>query len=199
MKRINKKLPVFSGRVFLDGADTQTRRDMMWHSVRLWLKVVLGFLFSITLLISSLTYALFGAKEKDTVELIITEATGVQKTVVLFAGKFQPLIIHNVFWLSLVVIGFLLIFLYFIDHSFKAFLAPGIICVIIFIVISLMVSVAQSFIFDYTAEYGDLFIDTSFSKLRLASFVILALGAALIGTSYWSEWKKNKQNRSKVF
>ncbi len=158
----------------------------MWHSARLWLKVIIGFLFSINLLLTSLTYALFGATEKDTVELIVTEATGAENIVVLFAGKFQPLIIHNVFWLSLALIGFFLIFLYFIDHSFKVFLAPGVLCLIMFLFLNLILFVTQSFIFAFTEGAADLFVTTSFSKVRLASWLVFTLGALLIGTSYWA-------------
>lgn len=157
----------------------------MWAGARLWLKVVLGFLFSITIILSCLTFALFGVTESDRVDIIVTEATGVGNRVVVFSGQLQPFIIHNAFWLSLAALGFFLIFLYFIDHSFRVFLAPGVLCLVLFVFINLTLVIVQNYIFAYTESYAAVYVMSSLARIKQAGFVVLALGVLLIGVSYW--------------
>jgi hypothetical protein len=162
----------------------------MWSGIRTWLKVVIGFLYSITTILSSLTYALFGAKEKDMVEIIVTEATGIGNRVVIFSGRFEPMIIHNVFWLSLAAVGFFLIFLYFIDHSFRVFLGPGVLSMAIFIFLNLILWLTRGTLLAYAGGYAAVFVLESLAKIRQASFAVFALGLFLIGLSYWGSRRK---------
>lgn len=157
----------------------------MWSGIRLWLKVILGFLLSITLILGCFTFAMFGVKAHDTVELIVTEATGMRSEVVVFSALMQPPVIHNVFWLCLAAIGFFLIFLYFIDHNYRVFLAPGVLCLAITLFLNLILAIISGFIFDYTGATAGLFIVAFFERIRQAAWMVLGLGALLIAVSYW--------------
>ena len=156
----------------------------MWSGIKTWIKVVLGFLFSITIILTSLTYSLFGVQEKDMIEVIVTEATGTANKVTVFSGQFQPMVIHNVFWLSLAAVGFFLIFLYFIDHNFRVFLGPGVLSLAIFIFLNLALWITGGTILDYAGESAALFVLDSLAKIRQAGFAVLALGLVLIGLSH---------------
>jgi hypothetical protein len=157
----------------------------MWASIRLWLKVIIGFMFSVTLIMASLTYAIFGARSTDTIELIVTQATGIRTQIVVFSAILQPLVIHNVFWLCLAGLGFFLIFLYFIDHSYKVFLAPGVLCLVIAVFLNLVLFIMAGFIFDFTGSDAAIFVVTFFQRLRMATLFASILGVLLIVTYYW--------------
>lgn len=156
----------------------------MWSGIKTWIKVVIGFLFSITIILTSLTYSLFGVKERDMIEVIVTEATGTANKVTVFSGHFQPMVIHNVFWLSLAAVGFFLIFLYFIDHSFRVFLGPGVLSLAIFIFLNLVLWITRGTILAYAGESAAMFVLESLAKIRQAGFAVLALGLVLIGLSH---------------
>ncbi len=162
----------------------------MWSGIKTWLKVVIGFLFSITIILSSLTYSLFGAKEKDMIEVIVTEATGVANRVVIFSGQFQPMVIHNVFWLSLAAVGFFLIFLYFIDHNYRVFLGPGVLSLAIFIFLNLALWITRGTLLAYAGESAAVFVLESLAKIRQAGFAVFALGLFLIALSYLGSLRK---------
>ncbi|MEW5785452.1 MAG: hypothetical protein AB1767_10335 [Bacillota bacterium] len=156
----------------------------MWTGARIWLKVILGFMFSMTTILTCLTFAFFGARTNDTVELIVTEATGMQNRVTVFSAQMQPLVIHNVFWLCLAALGFFLIFLYFIDHSFRVYLAPGVLCLVITLFLNIMLLIAQGILIDYTGGGAALFVMASITRVRQASLLVLVFGAFLIGLAH---------------
>jgi hypothetical protein len=165
------------------------------HSIRVAAKIVIGFLFSINVLLSFLTISLFGVRAEDTVRLVVTEATGLQRSMVVFYADLQPLVIHNVFWLTLASFGFLLIFLYFIDHSFKGFISPGILAVVITLFLVFMLAASRNQIFHFTGPATDLYIQTAIDRFRQAAFGMIAFGLVLIGMAQWGDrlFKKNKK------
>lgn len=157
------------------------------HSIRVSIKIIISFLFSITVLLSFITISLFGVKAQDTVRLIVTEATGLEREMVVFYADLQPLMIHNVFWLCLAGFGFMLIFLYFIDHSFKGFLAPGVLSLAITIVLVVVVAASYENILQYIGPSTDLYIETAVDRFRQAAFAAVAFGIALIALSRWGD------------
>jgi len=158
---------------------------VLWFGVKTWLKVVINFLFSVTLFFSALIYALFSIKKKDIVEIYVTEANGGGERMIIFSGEFQPLIIHNIFWLTVAVIGFLLIFLYFLEHNFRVFLGPGVLSLAIFIFLKAFLWVVGEPLLAYAGDYAALIIQDSLARARQASIVLLLLGFALIWLSHW--------------
>ena len=159
----------------------------MWHNVRIWLKVILGFMFSITILLTFFTYSLFGVQAEDAVKVIVTEATGLERDVTVFSATLQPMVIHNVFWLCMAGLGFILIFLYFIDHSFKAFFAPGVLTLIIttFVIIVLLISLEN--IFSLAGAYGEIYLDTAVARFQQIVTGMIVFGLFVVGLSYWGD------------
>ncbi|MGM0687994.1 MAG: hypothetical protein ACQESO_00245 [Bacillota bacterium] len=165
------------------------------HSLRVSAKIIIGFLFSITILLTFFTLSLFGVQADDGVRLIITEATGLQRDMIVFQANLQPMVIHNVFWLCLASFGFMLIFLYFIDHNFKVFLPPGLLCLIFTIVLVVMVAVSRDSIINFTGPSTDLYLQTALDRFRQAAIGMTIFGILLTAVALWGDQflKKSKQ------
>lgn len=146
------------------------------HSLKASVKTIISFLFSLNVLLTFLTLSLFGVEASDTVRLIVTEATGLQRDMVIFNADLSPMIIHNVFWLCLASFGFMLIFLYFIDHKFKVFLGPGVLTLAITFLMVIVLAFAAENIVRFVGPAMDLYIQTAFDRFKYA-----ALGMAIFG------------------
>ncbi len=165
------------------------------HSLKVAVKIIIGFLFSITILVSFLTTSLFGVKASDTVRLIVTEATGLRRDMVIFHADLQPLVIHNIFWVCLASIGFMLIFLYFIDHSFKALMGPGILCIVITVFLAAALAVFHDNIYNYVGAVSTVYVQTAVDRFTRTAYGVVALGLLLVAASLWGDrfFKKAKQ------
>ncbi len=159
----------------------------MRQGIRNWLKVVIGFVYSITIIITFLTFSLFGIKAEDTVRVIVTEATPPYTEVQLLTVNLQPMVIHNVFWLSLAGLGFLMIFLYFVDQRFKVFLAPGLITLIMTVFIGALMLAFLENIFADVKPYQELYLETAMNRFYQATAGMTFLGALLILLSYYGD------------
>ena len=157
------------------------------HSFKVAVKIIIGFLFSITILIGFLTTSLFGVKASDTVRLIVTEATGLRRDMVVFHADLQPLVIHNVFWVCLASIGFMLIFLYFIDHSFKALMGPGILCIVITLFLVATLAVFHDNIYNYIGSVTEVYVKTAVERFANTAIGVVALGLLLVAASLWGD------------
>jgi len=156
------------------------------HNLRVSAKIIIGFLFTIVVILYFLTISLFGVKAEDAVRVIVTEATGLQRDLVVFSADLQPMVIHNVFWVCLASLGFMLIFLYFIDHSFKGFLAPGILSLAMTIFLAALVAASQDHIIKFTGDVSDLYIQTALDRFRQGAFGMTGFGIVLIAVSLHS-------------
>ncbi len=159
----------------------------MRQGIRNWLKVVIGFIYSITIIITFLTFSLFGVKAEDTVRVIVTEATPPYTEVQLLTVNLQPMVIHNVFWLSLAGLGFLIIFLYFIDHRFKVFLAPGLITLIMTVFVGALMLAFLDNIFADVQPYQELYLETAMNRFYQVTAGMTILGVLLILLSYYGD------------
>lgn len=165
------------------------------HNLRVSVKIIIGFLFSITIILTFLTLSLFGVQADDGVRLIITEATGLQRDMVVFQANLQPMVIHNVFWLCLAGFGFMLIFLYFIDHKFKVFLPPGLLCLIFTLVLVVMVATSRDSILYFTGPTTDLYLQTALYRFRQAAIGMTVFGLLLTAVALKGDqlFKKNSK------
>ncbi len=165
------------------------------HSLKVAVKIIIGFMFSMTILIGFLTTSLFGVKASDTVRLIVTEATGLRRDMVIFHADLQPLVIHNVFWVCLASIGFMLIFLYFIDHSFKALMGPGVLCIAITLFLAATMSVLHDNIYEYIGPVTEVYVKTAVDRFTNTAVGVITLGLLLVAASLWGDrlFKKARQ------
>ncbi len=157
------------------------------HSLKVSVKIVISFLFSLVVLLTYLTVSLFGVQARDTVRLIVTEATGLQREMVVFNANLQPLVIHNVFWLCIASFGFMVIFLYFIDHKFRNFLGPGVLCLVITLLLVVMVSISAEHIMRYVGPSTDIYIETAFTRFWEGAAGMTIFGIVLIALALWGD------------
>ncbi|MDW7740359.1 MAG: hypothetical protein SCJ97_09960 [Bacillota bacterium] len=164
------------------------------HSLKVAVKIIIGFLFSLTVLLTFLTLSLFGVKAEDTIRLIVTEATGLRRDMVVFYADLQPMVIHNVFWLCLASLGFMLIVLYFIDHSFSGFMGPGVLCLAITAFLTFILIASLDNILLFTGVVSQLYIQTALDRFREAAIGIASFGILLVALSIWGDriFKKKK-------
>lgn len=168
------------------------------HNLRVAVKIIIGFLFSITVLLAFLTISLFGVKAEDTVHVIVTEATGLHRDMLVFHAELQPMVIHNVFWLCLAGFGFMLIVLYFIDHKFKSFMGPGVLCIVITAFLAVLVSASIDHIFSYTGAVTEVYIKTALARFREGAIGMAIFGVLLVAVALWGDdlLKKVKERAS---
>jgi len=146
------------------------------HSLKVSVKIIISFLFSLNVLLTFLMLSLFGVEAQDTVRLIVTEATGLERDMIIFNAELNPMVIHNVFWLCLASFGFMLIFLYFIDHKFKVFLGPGVLTLAITVLLVIIFISSAESILRFVGPSMDLYIQTAFNRFRDA-----AIGMSIFG------------------
>lgn len=166
------------------------------HSLRVASKIVIGFLFSINTLLAFLTISLFGVKAEDSVRIIVTEATGLRRDMVVFYADLQPLVIHNVFWLCLASFGFMLIFLYFIDHSFRGFLGPGVLCLVITASLAFIVSASLPHVYQYTGVIAELYIKSALLRFNSGAYGMALFGIVLIALAQWGDRLFKKERKA---
>jgi hypothetical protein len=157
------------------------------HSLKVAIKIIINFLFSITIIISFITTSLFGLKASDTVRLIVTEATGLRRDMLVFQADLQPLVLHNIFWVCLASLGFMLIFLFFIDHSFKSLMTPGVLSVAITIFLVLILIIFQDNIYNYIGPITQIYIKTAIDRFSRTAVGVVALGLLLLAASLWGD------------
>ncbi|HSW35275.1 MAG TPA: hypothetical protein VLH18_01590 [Candidatus Limnocylindrales bacterium] len=159
----------------------------MWHNLRISMKVTIAFLFSIVVLFTLAAFSLSGVLAEDTVQVIVTEATGLQREATVFYATLQPAAIRSFRYFSLAGLGFLLILLYFVDHSYRVFLAPGVLCLVITVFVGLAVFMSTDYIFAYAGQYGEMFLYNAMARLRQISFAMLVIGVVLIAVSSFGD------------
>ncbi|MGM0651237.1 MAG: hypothetical protein ACQES4_00405 [Bacillota bacterium] len=150
------------------------------HSLKVSVKTIISLLFSLNVLLTFLTLSLFGVEASDTVRLIVTEATGLQRDMVILNVDLRPMVIHNVFWLCLASFGFMLIFLFFIDHKFRVFLGPGVLALAITIFMVIVFVFSAEDIVRFVGHSMDLYIQTALNRFRDAAIGMAIFGIILI-------------------
>jgi len=165
------------------------------HSLKVAVKIIIGFLFSITIMASLITSSLFGIKASDTVRLIVTEATGLRRDMLVFQADLQPLVLHNIFWVCLASLGFMLIFLYFIDHSFNSLMAPGVLSIAITLFLVLILVLFQDHIYNYIGPVTQVYIKTAIDRFSQTAIGVISLGLILLAASLWGDQLFRKVKR----
>lgn len=156
----------------------------MFKTVKIWLRIIIGFMFAVCVLIGITSYALLGTVATDSLEIIITEATGTQTQEVIFLASLQPLNIQIALFFSIAGMALCLIFLYFLEHNFKVFVAPGVISIISVLFLRGLLSFIANFIpTDISRSVFD-YIHLSIVRGSHASLVAVGIGLLLLVVSY---------------
>jgi len=167
----------------------------LYKVAKIWLKMILGFILSVTVMVLIVSYALSGTIATDTLEIVITEATGLQHQEVMFSTDLQPLVIVNIFWFSILVLGFCVIFLYFLDMSLKSLLAPGFLALLSVGFLQIILGVFRSFIPPEEEIAATGYVFQSLGRADQASLVVALVGIALMLFSYFGHQKLERPRK----
>lgn len=107
----------------------------MHRDIKLVLIVFLNFIYSICLLGISVFYSLTGIVAKDNINIIVTEATGLQRQETMLSANLLPSELHVLFWLSIAGAAFCLIFVFLLTHNFHSFFGPAALSIIVFFLV----------------------------------------------------------------
>ncbi len=118
----------------------------MHRDIKLIILMLMNFAYTVSLLGVVFFYSLMGTVAKDRVNLIITEATGLQRQETILSANLMPVVLQNLFWLSLAGAIFCLICIFFMRHTFHSFWAPASLSIIAFFMILSLRSAFYSFL-----------------------------------------------------
>ena len=157
---------------------------IMLKTVKIWLRIIIGFMFAVCVLIGITSYALLGTVATDSLEIIITEATGMQTQEVIFLANLQPLNIQIALFFSIGGMALCLIFLYFLEHNFKVFVAPGVISIISVLFLRGILGFIANFIPTDISRDVYNYIQLSIVRGSHASLFAIGIGLLLLVVSY---------------
>ncbi len=156
----------------------------MLQTVKIWLRIIIGFVFAVCVLVSITAYALTGTVATDSLEIIITEATARQNAEVIFIAHLQPLNIQIALFFAIFGMALCLIFLYFLEHHLGVFVAPGVISVFSVILFQILLKFITDFIpADVSADLSS-YINQCIARANFASFLAAAIGLFLVVASF---------------
>ncbi len=118
----------------------------MHRDIKLIILMILNFAYSVSVAGVVFFYSLMGTVATDRVNIIITEATGIQRQETILSANLMPMVLQNLFWLSLAGSIFCLICIFLLRHSFHSFWAPASLSVLVFFVILSLRSAFFSFL-----------------------------------------------------
>jgi len=118
----------------------------MHRDIKLIILMILNFAYTGSMVGVVFFYSLMGTVAKDRVKIIITEATGLQRQETILTANLMPMVLQNLFWLSLAGVIFCLICIFMMRHTFHSFWAPASLSIIVFFMMLSMRSVIYSFL-----------------------------------------------------
>jgi hypothetical protein len=129
-----------------------------------------------------------GIVAKDSISLLITEATGLQRQETMLTANLLPPELRNFFWLSLAAALFCLIFIYLLLHTFHSFWGAAALSIIVFLFLLPIRGMIMSFIpFGADQLTATPYILNVFSRWQQANIGVLIFGLLLFCTSYWGD------------
>ena len=117
----------------------------MHRDIKLIILMIMNFAYTASMVGVVFFYSLMGTVARDRVNIIITEATGLQRQETIFTANLMPVVLQNLFWLSLAGAIFCLIVIFYMRHTFHSFWAPATLSIIVFFMLLSARSVFYSF------------------------------------------------------
>ena len=162
--------------------------------IRVWMKMIVDFIFSISVITAIIAYALLGTITSEKLKIIFTESAVSEGNLnILFQGSLPEFVIRNFLWYSLFIIVFCLIILVFMEPKLKVFLFPGSLCFLsAFFVQAALISL-NSFISPDSAAATSPFVSQFLKQANLASLVAGGTGMILLIISCLSIYQNRKE------
>ncbi len=166
--------------------------------IKVWVKMLIDFIFSVAVIGAIISYALLGTLDPKGVTLKLLEYTGQSgEGQLLVEGVIPIYLVSNLLWFSLFVFGFCLILLFFIEPKLKVFLFPGTLCFLSVFFIQVAMFIINSFISPETPEITVKFASLFFEQINRASLVTGITGMILLILSCFNLYQIQKNTGKK--
>jgi len=157
----------------------------LFNIAKLWLKIILGFTFSVFVMVLIVSYGFIGTVEPDTLEIVVTEATGLEQEEAMISANLNPYVIQNTLWLAVSILGFCLVFLYFLDMSLRSFLAPGFLSIVTVVFLQIISHIVQGYIPPEALATGHVF--STLERVNQISWIMVVVGIILMLISVFGQ------------
>ncbi|RQD75341.1 MAG: hypothetical protein D5R97_06260 [Candidatus Syntrophonatronum acetioxidans] len=152
----------------------------MLQDIKIVLSMVLNFIYSLSILGIVTFYSLMGTVAMDRLCIIITEATGFPREEKMFSAVLSPIVIQNLFWLSIAGGGFCLLFIYLLHKNFVIFWGPATLSLMLFV----LLLITRIMIINFLPADLDLVPTTPYilnvlDRFHIANISVLVLGIIL--------------------
>lgn len=150
------------------------------EKAKLFLKILLAVAFAVALITTVITTFLVGVVTSETLEAIITGATGHPPEIALLLANIEANIVKNVFWVSLSAIGFCLIALYYLYGNFQIFLPVSILALVSFILVQIILAILPKYMsLGLSSSVGPALMH-GLEVTQFANYMVLIFGVALL-------------------
>lgn len=156
----------------------------MHRDIKLIILMILNFAYTISLFGAVFFYSLMGTVAKDKVNIIITEATGLQRQETILTANLMPVVVQNLFWLSLAGAIFCLICIFFMRHTFHSFWAPASLSIISFFVMLSTRSAIYTFLPASTEGAAIQYMMSVLERALQANIMVFIFGLLLFYLAY---------------
>ena len=165
--------------------------------IRVWLKMFIDFIFSISIIAGIGAYSLLGTITSENLKVIIAEtSTDVLPSNIILSGSMPEYVIRNFLWYSIFIFIFCLIILYFMEPKLKVFLFPGSLCFLsVFFVQATLMSI-NSFIVPGSEAASSEVLNLFFKKGNQASLALGLVGMILLIVSTFNIYQTQLKNRT---
>ncbi len=167
--------------------------------IRVWVKMVIDFIFSISIIVGIFAYSLLGTITSERVKIIIAEKAVTEEGFeALVQGSIPEFVIRNFLWYSLFIFAFCLIILFFMEPKLKVFLFPGSLCFLsAFFVQATLISINSFISPDSVATTAD-FVSQFLKQANQASLIAGGIGMILLIVSCFSIYQNQKEIKSQA-
>lgn len=156
----------------------------MHRDIKLIILMIMNFAYTVSLVGVVFFYSLMGTVAKDRVNIIITEATGLQRQETMLTANLMPVVLQNLFWLSLAGATFCLICIFFMRHTFHSFWAPATLSIITFFMMLSSRSAIYSFLPDEAEGAAVQYMMNVLERALQANIMVFIFGLLLFYIAY---------------
>lgn len=163
--------------------------------IRVWVKMIIDFIFSVSIITGVLSYALLKSIP-DGLNILFIKGAGSENMGIIMEGNVPEFVLRNILWFSVFVFCFSLIILFFMEPRLKVFLFPGSLCFLSIFFIQAALIILNSFITPDTTTATKEFADLFFKQAGYASLVVGGTGMILLIISCFNLFQARKEAQS---
>lgn len=160
----------------------------MHRDIKLIILMIINFAYTASIAGAVLFYSLMGTVARDRINIVITEATGLQRQETFLTANLMPVVLQNLFWLSLAGAIFCIICIFLMRHTFHSLWAPASLSIMVFFVLLSLRSALYSFL-PSEAEAGVAvqYMMNVLDRFLQANIMVFIFGLLLFYLAYYGD------------